>query len=241
MKFNNIIFGAAYTGVGNVWGWIPTLVVIGIGVLLFWGVYKLILSKIGWAKEKQSKGKEMVRKVIVPEEEMSANGMTKLHEKEEEIEVEEEIVTSFAGRLMSISEVPDPIFSEKMVGDGFAIEPSRGEILAPVNGQVTQIHKNKDSITFKSNAGRDVILHIGINTSNLQGEGICFDIKEGHKVYAGQKVGSIDLNCVVPKVSSIISPIVFPGLKENERIVLKQTGLVEAGMKGVIVIEADRV
>lgn len=208
MKFNNIIFG---------------------------GIYKLMLSKIRWAKEKQSKGKEMVRKVIVPEEEMSANGMTKLHEKEEEI------VTSFAGRLMPISEVPDPIFSEKMVGDGFAIEPSRGEILAPVNGQVTQIHKNKDSITFKSNAGRDVILHIGINTSNLQGEGICFDIKEGHKVYAGQKVGSIDLNCVVPKVSSIISPIVFPGLKENERIVLKQTGLVEAGMKGVIVIEADRV
>jgi len=240
MKFNNIIFGAAYTGGDNVWGWIPTLAVIGIGILLFWGVYKLLLSRIRWNKDDQSKEENRVREVIIQEEQVAKSGITKLHEKEEDIEADEEIVTSFAGRLMHISEVPDPIFSEKMVGDGFAIEPSAGEILAPVNGQVTQIHKNKDSILFKSNAGREVILHIGLNTSNLQGEGICFDIKEGNKVYAGQRIGSVDLNCVIPKVSSIISPIVFPSLKENERIVLKQTGIVKAGMKGVIVIEKNR-
>lgn len=223
------------------WGWIPMLAVIGIGILLFWGAYKFIFSSMGWSKENQSKGKNMVRKVIVPEQKTDASGITKLHEKEEDIEADEEIITSFAGRLMPITEVPDPIFSEKMVGDGFAIEPSQGEILAPVNGQVMQIHKNKDSITFKSNAGREVILHIGINTSNLQGEGICLNIKEGDKIQAGQRIGSMDLNSIVPKVSSIISPIVFPNLKENERIVLKQTGIVEIGMKGVIVIEKDRV
>ncbi|MBU3804910.1 MAG: glucose PTS transporter subunit IIA [Candidatus Cellulosilyticum pullistercoris] len=223
------------------WGWIPMLAVIGIGILLFWGAYKFIFSSMGWSKENQSKGKNMVRKVIVPEQKTDASGITKLHEKEEDIEADEKIITSFAGRLMPITEVPDPIFSEKMVGDGFAIEPSQGEILAPVNGQVMQIHKNKDSITFKSNAGREVILHIGINTSNLQGEGICLNIKEGDKIQAGQRIGSMDLNSIVPKVSSIISPIVFPNLKENERIVLKQTGIVEIGMKGVIVIEKDRV
>lgn len=226
MKFINIMLRVTYTGVDGAWGWIPMLIAIGVGILLFWGIYQFVFTRMRWGKGNKGKEKNMVRKVIVPAE---------------DIHLDEEVVTPFTGRIMSISEVPDPIFSEKIVGDGFAIEPSQEEILAPVNGQVVQMHKNRDSITFKSNGGRDVILHIGTNTSNLEGEGIYFDIKVGDKVYAGQRIGSIDLECVVPKVSSIISPIVFPDLKENERIVLKQTGFVEAGMKGVIVIENDRV
>ena len=239
MKYITITQGMAYIPINDAGAWIAIIAVIGMGILIFWGVYKLIFVRTKWIRERRSKRKNIVRKVMTQEEQVASNNTVKLHKKED-VEVDEEIVTPFSGKLMPISEVPDPIFSEKMVGDGFAIEPSQGVILAPVNGEVIKINKNKDSIIFKSKAEREVILHIGTDTSNLMGEGICFDIKEGYKVHAGQRIGSMDLGCVISKVSSIISPIVFPGLKENERITLKQTGNVEAGMKGVIIIEKNR-
>ena len=237
MRASRVIQGAAYIGPYSEFGWIPTLAVIVIGIFLFWFLYKLVLRNL---KDGDNKKQEKVIPIVTEPKgaETDEDGITKLAPKEEMLEAEEVIIMPMSGRLMPISEVPDPIFSERMVGDGFAIEPHKEDIYAPVSGRVMQIYSNKDALTFTTPAGREVILHIGINTNNLKGEGIIFNVKEGDEVKAGEHIGRIDLEKVVPLVKSVISPIVFTNLKQ-EKIVIKQVGMVEAGMKGIIVIEKD--
>lgn len=233
----NIVQGAAYIGPYTEFSWIPTIAVIIIGIFLFIILYKLVLSKLRGPKEVDKKEVPDVPPVIVHQETINPDGTVKLRPKEENVEEEDVILTPMSGRLMRIDEVPDPIFSERMVGDGFAIEPDKGEIYAPVKGIVMQIYSNKDALTIKSCTGKDVILHIGINTSKLKGEGILFEVKEGDQVEAGDQIGRIALETVMPKVTSLISPVVFPSLKEDERVVIRQTGKVKEKMGGIIVIE----
>ena len=233
----NVILAAAYTGPKNSLSWIPTLAVIVIGYIIFIFLYKLVLSKMNQSKQES----ETVEKIVVQSHvEPNEDGIMPIVEKEEDIEADEVIVTPMAGKLMAIKEVPDPIFSEKMVGDGFAIEPSKGEILSPVKGNVIQIHSNKSALTIQTTAGREVIMHIGLNSINSKESAILFTVKEGDKVQAGQRIGEVNIGELVGKVSSIISPVVFPSLKEHERVVIKQEGIVEAGMKDIIVIEKEQ-
>lgn len=234
MKAMQIIQGAAYIGPYTEFGFIPTLAVIVVGIFLFWILYNLVLKNL--RRPKEEKEQEVVKTVKEPCESVDADGITKLAPKEEHRLSEEEIVIPMSGRLMPISEVPDPIFSEKMVGDGFAIEPIHSEIFSPVNGQIMQIYSNKDAFMIKSTTGREVILHIGLNTSELKGEGIQFEVREGDAVNAGDLIGRIELDKIVPLTASTISPVVFPNLK-NEKVVLRQVGMVEAGMREIIVIE----
>ena len=237
MKERLMIQGAAYIGPYSEFGWIPTLAVIVIGIFLFWFLYKLVLCHIkDGDNKKEEKVIPIVREPKGPE--VDENGITKLAPKEEMVVADEEIIMPMSGRLMPISEVPDPIFAEKMVGDGFAIEPYKEDIYAPVSGRVMQIYSNKDALTFMTPAGREVILHIGINTMDLKGEGIIFHVKEGEQVKAGDHIGRIDLEKVVPLIKSVISPIVFTNLKQ-EKIVIKQEGIVEAGMRECVVIKEE--
>lgn len=236
MRATEIIQGAAYIGPYSEFSFIPTLAFIVIGIFLFWILYKLVLKNLkGPKEEKQSKVIPIVKE---PTESIDDDGITKLTPKEEHRISEEEIVVPMSGLLMTIDEVPDPIFSEKMVGDGFAIEPNRPEIFSPVNGQVMQIYSNKDALTIKTTSGREVIIHIGLSSTDLKGEGISFNIKEGDHVKAGDLIGKIELNKLVPLMKSMVSPIVFPNLKE-EKVIVRQTGIVEAGMKEIIVIEKE--
>lgn len=239
MSLCKVIFGAAYIGPYTEWGWINTIAVIIVGIFLFWILYKLVFSRMNWGTKHTKKLEKVERVVITGEDKPNSDGITPIHEKEEDIEAEEIIVMPFEGELMEISKVPDPIFSERMVGDGFAIRPSRGEILSPVNGWVKEMQTNRTSITFNTTSGRDVILHIGLSTAHLEDVGIKLQIKEGDQVKAGQQIGTIDLGKMNLETKSTISPVVFPDLKEGERIVVKQQGLVEAGMEGIVVIEIE--
>lgn len=209
----------SYTWLQNEWKWIVSAGVIGSGLLLLWIGYKMILFKLFRADYAISNKKNREDRL------WAAN---------------EEIIIPLSGRVMPITQVPDTIFSKKMVGDGFAVEPVEREILSPVKGIITQIYSNGDAIVIKSCADRNVILHIGINTSALKGAGINFHIKEGDLVEAGESIGDIDLDYVTPKISSIISPVVFTDLNESERIVIKKIGMVEAGEKDVIAIEKEQ-
>lgn len=241
MKSVDVILGAAYIGPYTEWSWVSTLVFIVIGIFLFWILYKLVFSKMN-SKTDGINEKEEIRKVVIPNKpQADENGITPIYTKEETLEAEEEIVMPLKGELMEITKVPEPTFSEKMVGDGFAIKPSSGEIVAPVNGYIKEIGPNKSSITFNTLAGRDVILHIGLSVTHVFNCGIRLDIKEGDKVKAGSKIGFIDLEQITLGTCSTISPVVFPKLKENEKIIVKQQGLVEAGMKEVVSIEIGKI
>lgn len=240
MSLYSVIFGAAYIGPYTEWGWINTIAVIIVGIFLFWILYKLVFSKMNWRTKRARKIEKVERVVIAGEDKTNADGITSIHEKEEDVEAEEVIAMPFEGELMEISKVPDPIFSEKMIGDGFAIRPSKGEILSPVNGWIKEVQPNRTTITFSTKAGRDVILHIGLSTAHLEDIGVTLKVKEGDQVEAGKTIGMIDLGKMNLATKSTISPVVFPNLKEKERVVVKQQGLVDAGMTGIVVIEIDK-
>ena len=240
MRLSDVIFAAAYIGPREEWGWVQTLGVIAVGIILFWILYKLVLSKINWKTESVKKPEKVERVVITDQAVPDENGIMPIHIKEEDIEAEDTIVMPFSGELMKLDKVPDPIFSEKMVGDGFAIRPIKEEIVSPVSGHVQKIQSNKSLITFNTVTGREVILHIGLNVALDIDTGISLDVKEGDFVTVGKRIGKVDLDKLILNVKSPISPVVFPQLMEHERVVVKQEGVVDAGMEGVVVIEIDK-
>ena len=123
-----------------------------------------------------------------------------------------DFVAPLDGRLVGLDKVPDPVFSQKILGDGFAIEPVNGEVVSPVNGTVTTVMDSKHAIGLTSYTGLEIIVHFGIDTVNLCGEGFKVFVKAGDKVKAGQLLLVADMDQVIGRVPSVITPIVFTNL-----------------------------
>lgn len=102
------------------------------------------------------------------------------------------VVACTDGKCIHISEVKDPVFGEKMMGDGFAIIPSSDTIVAPVSGSVEVVFPTGHAVGFKTSNGVEVLVHIGIDTVNLNGDGFKTLVKQGTKVKAGQPIVQID-------------------------------------------------
>lgn len=149
---------------------------------------------------------------------------------------EEGFISPIKGELKSITEVPDAVFSGKMMGDGFAILPSEGTIVSPVNGKIVNLFPTKHAIGILSDSGREILIHVGIDTVNLKGEGFESLIAENDRVEAGQPLMKVDLEYVAKNAPSIITPIVFTNLKEGEEIVINKPGMVDLKEEEIISI-----
>ncbi|WP_313805395.1 glucose-specific PTS transporter subunit IIBC [Cytobacillus sp.] len=145
-------------------------------------------------------------------------------------------VSPIKGEVMPIKEVPDAVFSEKMMGDGFAILPSEGTIVSPVDGKIINIFPTKHAIGILSDSGREILIHIGIDTVKLKGEGFKIKVEDNNHVKAGQPLLSVDLDFIKNHAPSIITPIVFTNLKEGEVVVINKVGMVELKEKEIISI-----
>lgn len=119
------------------------------------------------------------------------------------------------GEVIELKDVPDPVFAQKMVGDGFAIKPLDGEVYAPVSGEVTLQPEGYHAIGIKTEEGVEVLVHFGLETVELKGEGFTPHVKIGDKVSAGDKVLSVDIEKIKDKVPSIISPCIVANLEDN--------------------------
>ncbi|TGD22717.1 PTS beta-glucoside transporter subunit IIABC [Companilactobacillus suantsaicola] len=97
------------------------------------------------------------------------------------------------GKLLKLDQVKDPVFSQGLMGQGFAIEPSDGKVVAPVSGVVTLVAETKHAFGIRTTDGADVLVHLGIDTVELKGEPFTVSIKQGDHVTAGQAVISVDL------------------------------------------------
>lgn len=124
------------------------------------------------------------------------------------------------GNLLSIEEVPDPVFSQKMMGDGIAIDPTNGTLISPVNGEVVSVFPSKHAISLKAEDGREILIHIGLDTVTLKGDGFTSFVKDGQKVKQGQKLMEIDFEYIKTKVPSIITPVVFTNLADGEKVII---------------------
>ncbi|MDU5504252.1 MAG: PTS glucose transporter subunit IIA [Anaerococcus vaginalis] len=125
------------------------------------------------------------------------------------------IASPVNGKIVKLEEVPDPVFAEKMVGDGFAIIPEDGEVHAPVSGEVTLQPEGFHAIGIKTEEGLEVLVHFGLETVELKGEGFTPHVKVGDKVNKGDKVLSVDIEKIKDKVPSIITPCIVANLEEN--------------------------
>ncbi len=112
------------------------------------------------------------------------------------------------GEVTPLSEVPDQVFSEKMMGDGIAIKPSQGEVRAPFNGKVQMIFPTKHAIGLVSDSGLELLIHIGLDTVKLNGEGFTLHVEEGQEVKQDDLLISFDLDYIRNNAKSDITPII---------------------------------
>ncbi|RSL31053.1 PTS glucose transporter subunit IICBA [Salibacterium salarium] len=126
------------------------------------------------------------------------------------------------GEVISMDDVPDEVFAGKMMGDGFAMKPEDGEFVAPVDGTINNVFPTKHAIGIKTEDGLEILVHIGLDTVNMQGEGFEVHVGEGDTVKQGQPLVTADLTLIEEKAKSTITPVVFTNLSENQSMSLKK-------------------
>jgi sugar PTS system EIIA component len=142
--------------------------------------------------------------------------------KNKKIESETTILQPLEGEIVPLDVVPDPVFSQKMIGDGFAIIPTNGSVVSPVDGEVISVFPTKHAVSIKSNGGREILIHVGLETVGLNGEGFTAFVSDGQSVQKGQKLLEADFQAIKDKVPSIITPVIFTNLAENERVAIEE-------------------
>jgi len=119
------------------------------------------------------------------------------------------------GAFIELSQVPDPVFAEKMVGDGFAIDPFENTLYSPIDGRIKSIHRAQHAITIESNAGFDILIHIGLETVSLAGKGFDVKVAEGDIVKTGDILTVFDLDYIASNVVALITPVLVTDLEEK--------------------------
>lgn len=104
-----------------------------------------------------------------------------------------EVKAPIKGNLIPLSEVSDDVFSQKMLGDGFAVKPTGQEVVAPVSGTITTLFPTKHAIGIKTDEALEVLIHLGIDTVELKGEPFKLFVEQGDSVKAGDKLAEMDI------------------------------------------------
>ena len=120
-----------------------------------------------------------------------------------------ELKAPMSGRVLLLEDVPDQVFSQKLVGDGFAIEPSDGRVYAPVDGKIIHLFPTKHAIGIEGDDGLEILIHLGIDTVELKGEGFTSYVKKGDTIVKGQMILEVDMAHVENTGKSMITPIIF--------------------------------
>ncbi|MGF6538973.1 phosphoenolpyruvate--protein phosphotransferase [Paraburkholderia youngii] len=147
-----------------------------------------------------------------------------------------ELLAPLSGVLVPLDSVPDPVFAQKMVGDGVSIDPTSDELLSPLAGKVTQLHSSCHAATITGDNGLQVLLHIGLDTVLLRGEGFMPLVKEGDTVAAGTPLIRFDPIVVGAKATSLLTQMVIANGDLVTRYV-PANGLVVAGTDVALYVE----
>ena len=139
------------------------------------------------------------------------------------------VASPFTGKVIPVSEVGDGVFSEKMVGDGFAVEPDDDKVYSPVDGEVTMVFDTKHAFTIQTDGGLEVLVHMGIDTVQLQGKPFMLTIRQGDKVHCGDLIGTMDRKAIQEAGYRTITPVVVGNVDDFDTCQLVTEGQVEHG------------
>ena len=136
----------------------------------------------------------------------------------------EEVYSVADGEVIALEQVKDPVFSQKMMGDGFAVEPENGNIVSPVSGTVSSIFPTKHALGLVTEAGLEVLVHIGLDTVSLEGKPFTVHVAEGQKVTAGDLLVTADLDAIREAGRETSTIVVFTNGDVIKSVNLEQTG-----------------
>jgi len=119
-----------------------------------------------------------------------------------------ELFAPAQGRLVKLEEVPDEMFAEKMLGDGFAVDPNNGTFVAPIAGELVVLANTLHAYAIRSAEGVEVLVHIGVDTVELKGQGFSSTREVGERVNVGDAIIYCDLDRVADAVPSMLTPVI---------------------------------
>lgn len=143
-----------------------------------------------------------------------------------------------AGVVLPLSAVPDPVFAGGLMGQGLAIEPLSSTLLAPCDGEISQVSNTGHAVTVRAANGAEILLHIGIDTVKLGGHGFATRVQKGDRVQRGQPLVDIDIDSVARRAPSLITVVVVTN-SDDMALSLDASGLVEAGAPGFLTVTAQ--
>lgn len=148
-----------------------------------------------------------------------------------DLNVSTELVSPLAGELLPLSEVKDEVFSSGAMGEGVAVEPSEGVLHAPADGKVVMTFPTGHAIGMKTSDGAEILMHIGMDTVNLQGHGFETLVAKGDEVKAGDELVKFDIDAIHAKGYVVTTPIVVTNSKDYEKITVVSQSNVKVGQE----------
>ena len=142
--------------------------------------------------------------------------------------VTEEVHSVADGQVINIEDVKDPVFSQKMMGDGFAVEPDNGRIVSPVAGKVTSVFPTKHALGLVTDNGLEVLVHIGLDTVSLEGKPFEVKVSEGQTVAAGDLLVEADLDAIREAGRETSTIVVFTNADAIKSVKVEHTGKLAA-------------
>lgn len=147
------------------------------------------------------------------------------------------LLAPISGKAIPLSEVPDPVFAEKLAGDGMAILIEGDTVVAPADGEVTLVFKTKHAIAMTLDNGLELLIHVGLDTVSLEGEGFEQLIEQGTRVKAGTPLLKVDKNVILSKGLSLATPVLITNVDAAKSITPVESGNVVAGETVVVNFE----
>jgi len=142
-----------------------------------------------------------------------------------------ELLSPIKGEILELSEVPDPTFAQEILGAGIAFKPEIGEVVAPVDGKIVNLFDTKHAVGLQTESGVEILIHIGLDTVQMGGEGFESFVEQGDTVKAGDKLIEVNLDLVKEKAESIITPMVVTNTADFDEIRSLASGQIDFGNK----------
>ncbi|PCF57804.1 PTS sugar transporter subunit IIA [Staphylococcus delphini] len=158
----------------------------------------------------------------------------KLFGKSEEANKEIQVYAPMTGEYVKIEDIPDPVFAQKMMGDGFGIRPTEGKVVSPIAGVVDNVFPTKHAIGLKADNGLEVLVHIGLDTVQLNGEGFETLVNSGDTVKVGDPLVTFDVDYIDQLAKSIVSPVIITNTDQTAAIAIQQAAQLNKGETSVI-------